>query len=607
MSNTQYKKIDSHLYSDTEVSLNSHISTNTERTDTTQLDIPTQIDHVNEALKGNFMPSILLLEAKKLDINCPINKETGDTLLHLAITFSYYNVTRALIEKFGADVNIKNVNGHTPLHILCYNRTKDYILLTYLLNHKDINIDEEDNAGLTALSYAVINNFNIAFLCLIAKGADMAHIDKYGNNVIYFALVNNNIFVVNFFYKHCSETGVSVNTTFYSNTVTLSDILITNKNIDCCKHLIKNFSQIIDCESIVHCCKFITEFPFYNRYNYEVINTLLYYKAMDIKGFLNSMAPLLFCFLRKKNKVKDVSMLNSGNQSFRQKIGYTSSTIINTNDISSNLEPNYIPTNDDMCYHYKKDNLIMFFYELYLLNHRKLLYSIIMFYFIIISAISIYFVLSDFSFTLLILYIIAQCLLGFSFCILLLNYPNSFENMRYSFSQKDSNILSIINKALDDKNILEYPYETEICEFCLIRKEVSTRHCHKCDKCVKQYFFHSNLFNKCIHRNNVWGYILYLLFIFLLHIILALSSIKSTYFFTVYAIIYDGVLFGKILSLLLCLGYEVTYHTAYNYHKVDNYMDNIEERNTRCYAIPKMNTISYTKCLSNIVCSCKSK
>ena len=605
MSNTEYKKVDSHFYSDTEVSLHSHSSSNTERTDTTQLDAPTQIDHIKEALKGNFMPSVLLLEQNKIDVNAPINKENGDTLLHLAISFSYYNVTKTLIEKFHSDVNQKNINGHTPLHVLCYNRTKDIFMLTYLLNIPELKIDEEDNAGLTALCYSVINNFNIGFLCLIAKGADIAHIDKYGNNMIYFALVNNNIFVVNFFYKHCSETDVSVNSTFYSNTVTLSDILITNKNIDCCKHLMKNFSQSIDSESIVHCCKFIAEFPFYNRYNYEVINTLLFYKAMDIKGFLNSMFPFLCCWLRKNNKTKDVSMLNRGNQSFRQKIGYTSPSIINTNDISSNLEPNYIPTNDDMCYHYKKDNLIMFFYELYLLNHRKLLYSIISIYFIAISAISLFFVLDDFSYTLLILYIFAQCLLGFSICILLQNSSESFGNKKYSYSEKESNVIGIINKSLNKKDIFGYPYETEICEFCLTQKEVSTHHCLKCDKCVKNYFFHSNLFNKCIHRNNVKGYILYLFFIFILHIILGFSSLNFTYFFAVYAIIYDGILFGKIVSLLLCIGYDITYHTAYNYHKVDNYMNNIQMRNNSHFAIPKMNLVNNVECLSNVICCFK--
>ena len=594
MSNVKYKKIDSHIVSDTEVSLTSHVSTTSALTDPSP-ETPSQIDHVMEALKGNFMPSILLLESNKIDINSPINSDTGDTLLHLAIGFSFYNVTRTLIEKFNADVNIKNQNGHTPLHILCYNQAKDLVILTYLLNNKSLNIDEEDNAGLTALSYSVINNFNIAFLCLISKGADMAHIDRYGNNIIYFALVNNNIFVVNFFYKHCAETGVSVNTTFYSNTVTLSDILITNKNIECCEHLMRNFANNIDSESIVHCCKFITEFPFYNRYNYEVINTLLYYKAKDVKGFINSMAPVLCCWLKRKRKE-----VSNGNQSFRQKIEYRVSTVVNTNDISSGFDANYIPTNGDMCYHYKKDNLIMFFYDLYLLNNKKVMYSIISSYFIVISAICVYCIVKDFSIWLLMMYLISQCLLMGSFCILFKHYPNSFEVNKFSYSQKESNILSVITKALEGKNIFGYPSENEICEFCLTRKTPSTHHCLKCDKCVKDYFFHSNLFNKCIHSNNICGYILYLFFVFFLHFILSLSSL--TFLLTVYASIVALILLGKIISLVLCLGYGVTYLTAYNYHRVDNYMDNIQERNGKCYAIPRMNTVSTGGCVSNILC-----
>ena len=165
MSYSELQKRDSQvsLKSETEASLKSSTTTIPERTDTTALDATPQIDHIQEAMKGNFMPSIILLEKNIIQVNSPINISTGDTLLHLATSFSYYNVTRTLIEKFKANINIQNKNGHTPLHILCYNTTKDLVILNYYLNIPEIDIDIEDGSGLTALSYAVINNFNIAF------------------------------------------------------------------------------------------------------------------------------------------------------------------------------------------------------------------------------------------------------------------------------------------------------------------------------------------------------------------------------------------------------------------------------------------------------------
>ena len=621
MSYSELQKRDSQvsLKSETEASLKSSTTTIPERTDTTALDASPQIDHIQEAMKGNFMPSIILLEKNIIQVNSPINISTGDTLLHLATSFSYYNVTRTLIEKFKANINIQNKNGHTPLHILCYNTTKDLVILNYYLNIPEIDIDIEDGSGLTALSYAVINNFNIAFMSLVSKGADLGHIDKYGNNMIYFALVNNNVFVVNFFYKHCSEIGVSVNTTFYSNTVTLSDILITNKNIQCCQHLMKNFSQVIDCESIVHCCKFITEFPFYNRYNYETINTLLFYKAKDVKGFLNSIFPLLCCCLKKKRRngnATSTSILISGNQSFRQQIGYNSGTLVNLNNENINtsrrkeseidIERNYIPTNDDMCYHYKKDNLIMFFYELCLINNKKVLYLLLGIYWVLINSFSLYFLFNNHSIGSITLYTLTQISLLVSFLYLWNCDSNAYEAKKYSFGEKEENILSVMNKAIDSKNIFDFPFENEICEFCLINKKTTTRHCLKCDKCVQNYYFHSDIFNKCIHNKNVRWYILYYFSIFMFHCLLVKDFFNITcYLCMSYFVFAGGILLGKILSLIFCVGYGITYFTAYNYHLENNTMDNIQERRGQFYAIPKMYLIPFSTFMKNLICNWK--
>lgn len=46
---------------------------------------------------------------------------------------------------------------------------KNIFLFIYYINIPNVNIDEEDNLGLTSLGYSVINNFNLAFIFLISK------------------------------------------------------------------------------------------------------------------------------------------------------------------------------------------------------------------------------------------------------------------------------------------------------------------------------------------------------------------------------------------------------------------------------------------------------
>ena len=83
-----------------------------------------EIDHNSEALLGNFAPSIVLLNENKININDSYNKE-GDSLLHLACQFLDYNVIRILIEKFGANINLKNKSDKTPFYMVCNNRKYD--------------------------------------------------------------------------------------------------------------------------------------------------------------------------------------------------------------------------------------------------------------------------------------------------------------------------------------------------------------------------------------------------------------------------------------------------------------------------------------------------
>ena len=106
----------------------------------------TEIDNINnkeeiinwreECIKGNLMPGILLLEQNKLLVNDIVNEENGNTLLHYAANFGFYNVIRTLIENFKADVNIQNKYGFTPLFLVVSNTSTNIFNFQYFIKTK---------------------------------------------------------------------------------------------------------------------------------------------------------------------------------------------------------------------------------------------------------------------------------------------------------------------------------------------------------------------------------------------------------------------------------------------------------------------------------------
>ena len=50
-------------------------------------------------------------------------------------------------------------------------------------------------------------------------------------------------------------------------------------------------------------------------------------------------------------------------------------------------------------------------------------------------------------------------------------------------------------------------FEEQICEVCLIKKEKTDNHCDTCNRCVRDFYFHSNFFNKCFNKKNILYFI----------------------------------------------------------------------------------------------------
>jgi hypothetical protein len=436
------------------------------------------IDWKKECIKGNLMPGIIMLEEKRINVDDIVDPSSGNTMLHIAANYGYYNVIRALIEIYNADYNKQNNYGFTPLFLIVSNTDSNVFNFQYFTKLNNLNYNLEDTNGLNMLAHSIISNFHYAFLFLMYLGLNKNHNnDKYKNPLIYFAIINNNKFALTYLLLN---KNYNINDGYYNNTSVLSDILITNKNISITKFFVKYFTEEISLRSIHTCKKNLLNFPFYNIYNYELLNTLYFFKT---KNYFRFFIAILKKFSPKFHQISNQRL----------------------------LEDNLV--NINIGYKYKMINLKYMIYDLVLPRISKgikivlfLLYIILLYYF---TEKKIFFGLLELNEKKNIFSIIYKI---FSFLFLYIWFIvmfNSSDEKRVN--NQGGDIESDIVNAIKSGNIINLPYIGEICPACGIRKKLSETHCFRCKGCFKNKFFHSNLFQICITKNNIGRYFIYLL------------------------------------------------------------------------------------------------
>ena len=426
-----------------------------------------------EALKGNFMPAMIMLEDNKINVNEIIQPLTQETLLLLAGRYGYFNVMRTLIEKFKADINFKNINGHSLLFLVVSSTNGNLVHFHYLINQKNLEIDVIDKNGMSPLSHSIMTNFHFPFIYFINAGLLNKIKDTYGNNIFYFALANNNKFALDYLINH---KKFDLSCKYFNNTQTLGDILITNQYNSMTKFLVKYYWNLIDINNIICCRKNILTYNVYNIYNYELLNTLYYFKNGNYTEFFKAI-------FRKNNIDKEKNMLNE-----------------NINNIK-------LLSHDNYGYYYKYINLRIMLYNL-ILPTISPLYKFI---FVFIYFCLIYFTTneknnpenenprtSNYKYEL--------CSISLLNIIILLLF-NSKINI---IPKKKNNIEEEISYKLKS-NLRELPDIEEICPACGHIKNISSVHCHLCKGCVPHKLLHSNLFGCCISKSNIGEYLLYII------------------------------------------------------------------------------------------------
>ena len=532
-----------------------------------------KVSWIEQVIKKNFMPAILLLEKGVIEVNSII-PNLNDSLLHLSVSFGYYNVTRCLIEKFKGDPNIKNKMGSTPLHLVCSNPTKDIAILIYLLTRENIKINEQDNFGMTPIFYSVINNFEDAFLLLISKGVDLTQTDIHGNNLMYYSIVSGNLFIFKFLEKHCNQISL-ISYNMNSKGETFSDISIQYGNHKIIQKILQIYYQKISIESLVNCCNSIKLYKLYSKDIYENLNICYFYKLRKYKNLLYGFLPFLNVFFGK----------------IGEKIS------IDSNSFSKLSEEN-APNNNKIFFVNVLDNIYLYLF--FIISDYNLLYYTSSFYLMICFYSEYLFIQNNENGFNQFLNILVSFLLMF-FIIIIQYFKNDkevFIEERYNLNDVENNFLHQYILVNDPLKVHLLPSsKNNICEICLRIKDKYTFHCMKCDKCVKNYYFHSYIYNFCIHRKNIWYYNMTLLFLSL-HLFMIGNNTENIfiklilYFFIIF-------IFGKIFSIIICIGSNTPYKIAYS--EEEEYLeDHIEVRNRNYAPALKMNTISFVDFIKNL-------
>ena len=133
------------------------------------------------AYRGNILIVRSLIECGA-DIN--ITSKKGLNVLHMAAQGNNPNLIIYFKMKYNISVLSQDAQGNTPLHWACYNSSEEAInfLLSYMTDKNDINIKNKD--GKTPLHISILTEKPSLIKKLIKRGADINIKDKEGKTPI---------------------------------------------------------------------------------------------------------------------------------------------------------------------------------------------------------------------------------------------------------------------------------------------------------------------------------------------------------------------------------------------------------------------------------------
>ena len=149
------------------------------------------------AKKGTVSLALLLVEN---GAKSEIPDTQGRTPLHEATLYGHIGMVRILIDA-GADVRAKDKYGDSTLHRACGNRSRevarnlinaetDVLAIADLLLRRGVNINTENDEGVTPLHRAVQNGRKALVALMLERGANIAKADRKGRTPLEVAVDN---------------------------------------------------------------------------------------------------------------------------------------------------------------------------------------------------------------------------------------------------------------------------------------------------------------------------------------------------------------------------------------------------------------------------------
>ena len=166
----------------------------------------------------NDYNTLKLLHINEHDMPKYINEKVdGMTPLHAAIVYHEINTCNFIIEG-NVDINAKNVNGFTHLHIACI--CFYFKMVKLLTDIKKVDINAKDNNGNTPLMISAYKGYHKITKELLSKKASVHERNNTGTTALIAACLNGNIKIINLLLEH----GANIHDTNNNGTAMLAFI-----------------------------------------------------------------------------------------------------------------------------------------------------------------------------------------------------------------------------------------------------------------------------------------------------------------------------------------------------------------------------------------------